>query len=71
MSSTDNEYKFDRNAFNMMSFEEADNYMRDYKKYTWQERLSISLYLTGIAYNFDISNPPRLDRNAFRLINRN
>jgi len=71
MSSSGNEYQFDRNAFKIMSFEEADDYMRNYKKYTWQERLSISLYLTGIAYDFDINNPPRLDRSALRMINRN
>jgi hypothetical protein len=53
-----------------MSFEEADKYMRDYKKYTWQQRLSISLYLTSIAYKFDLDNSPRLDKNFFRIIKR-
>ena len=70
MASPDNNYRLDKTAFKIMSFEEADNYMRDYKKYTWQERLSISLYLTSIAYKFDLDNSPRLDKNFFRIIKR-
>ncbi len=70
MSSSDNDYRLDRTAFKIMSFEEADNYMRDYKKYTWQQRLSISLYLTSIAYKFDLYNSPRLEKNFFRIIKR-
>jgi hypothetical protein len=63
-------YRLDRNAFAIMSFEESDNYMRNYKHFSWQERLAVSLYLTGIAYNFDTNDPPRLDRNYFHAFNR-
>ena len=48
-----------------MSVEEADDYMRDYKQYNWKERLRISFYLTSLAYGFDISNPPKMDKAAF------
>jgi len=70
MPSDNNKYKLNRNEFKMMSFEESDDYMRNYKDYTWQERLSVALYLTSIAYKFDINDPPRLDKNYFRVINR-
>jgi hypothetical protein len=70
MSSPDNSYRLDRTAFKIMNFEEADNYMRDYKKYTWQQRLSISLYLTSIAYKFNLHDPLHLDKNFFRIIKR-
>lgn len=70
MHSNDNSHKLNRNAFKMMSFEESDNYMRNYKDHTWQERLSVALYLTSIAFKFDINNPPRLDRNCFHALNR-
>jgi hypothetical protein len=70
MPSNNNKYKLNRNEFKMMSFEESDDYMRNYKDYTSQERLSVALYLTSIAYKFDINYPPRLDRKYFRVINR-
>lgn len=53
-----------------MSFEESDNYMRNYTDYTWQERLSVSLYLTSVAYKFDPNHPPRMDRNYFEMKSR-
>ena len=65
------EYRLDKTAFKIRSFEEADNYMRNYKKYNWHDRLVISLYLTSIAYKFDINNPPRLDKSVFKMIKRN
>ena len=67
---SDNQYRLDKNAFKTRSFEEADNYMRDYRNYNWKERLKIALYLTSLAYNFDINNPPRLDRTGFTMNKR-
>jgi hypothetical protein len=71
MSSDSNKYRLDRNVFKMVSFEESDNYMRDYISHTWQERLSVSLYLTSLAYQFDADHPPPLDRSYFQMKNRN
>ncbi|SFQ33450.1 hypothetical protein [Parafilimonas terrae] len=71
MASESNKYKLDRNAFKIRSFEEADDYVRNYKNYSFQERLSIALYLTSIAYQFDKNNPSRLDRNCFKMSKRN
>jgi hypothetical protein len=65
MSEEEYPYKFDQTAFQAMTFEEADNYQRDYRSYTVIQRLEIALYLTGIAYNFDINHPPKMDKTVF------
>ena len=65
MSNDENPYKFDRTVFHGMTVEEADNYQRDYRNYSVIQRLEIAFYLTGIAYNFDISNPPKMDKTIF------
>ncbi len=61
----ENPYKFDKTAFQAMTFEEADNYQRDYSNYTVKQWLEIALYLTSIAYDFDIDNPPKMDKTIF------
>ncbi len=60
-------YKLDRTAFKAMTAEEADQYQRDYSKETLEERLEIALYLTSIAYNFDMKNPPGMDKTLFSV----
>jgi hypothetical protein len=58
-------FKFDRTAFKGQTLHEAANHAEYYKKLTWQERLKIAEYLNSIAYNFDINNPPRMDKTKF------
>ena len=58
-------FKFDRTAFKGQTLREAANHAEYYKKLTWQERLKIAEYLNSIAYNFDINNPPRMDKTKF------
>lgn len=65
MSNDENPYKFDRTAFQAMTVEEADSYQRDYRNYSVIQRLEIALYLTGIAYDFDINHPPKMDKTVF------
>jgi hypothetical protein len=65
MSDDVNPYKLDRTAFQAMTFEEADDYQRDYRNYSVKQRLEVALYLTSIAYDFDINNPPRMDKTLF------
>jgi len=48
-----------------MTAKEADDQQRDYSKKTIEERLEIAYYLASIAYNFDINNPPRMDKTIF------
>ena len=65
MKNEKNPFEFDRTAFSGYTFKAADNYQRDYKDYKVKERLEIALYLTSIAYRFDMSNPPKMDKTVF------
>ena len=58
-------YKLDRNAFQAMTAAEADEYQRNYSKESIEQRLEIALYLTSIAYDFDMNNPLRMDKTIF------
>ncbi len=60
-------YRLDKTAFQAMSVEEADDYMRDYRNYNWKERLKVSFYLTSLAYGFDINHPPKMDKTIFSI----
>ena len=35
------------------------------EKLSWQERLKIASYLNSVAFNYDMNNPPRMDRTKF------
>jgi hypothetical protein len=48
-----------------MTAEEADNFQRDYSKESIKKRLNVEFYLTRVAYDFDIDNPPRMDKSVF------
>lgn len=60
-------YRLDKTVFQAMSVEEADDYMRDYRSYSWKERLKVSFYLTSLAYRFDINHPPVMDKTIFSI----
>ena len=60
-------YRLDKTTFQAMSVEEADDYMRDYRSYSWKERLKVSFYLTSLAYGFDINHPPAMDKTIFSI----
>lgn len=57
----------DRTAFKHQTFEEADKQLAYWKSKTVEERLAAAMYLNSIAYNFDINNPPKMDRSYFRI----
>lgn len=65
-----NEYKLDRTAFSASTVEEADADMRNYRNFTPKQRLKIATYLISSAYNFDLNNPPKMDKNVFSLYKR-
>lgn len=65
MEKPSQKYRLDKTAFQAMTVQEADDYMRNYKNYSWKERLKISFYLTSLAYSFDINNPPKMDKTFF------
>ena len=60
-----NSFKLDRTAFRGQTRQEAANHADHYKKLTWQERLRITAYLNSVCYNFDMNNPPRMDKSRF------
>ena len=62
-----NDYKLDRTAFKMQTFEEADMQYEYWKKQSIDERFRAAFYLNSIAYNFDLNNPPRMDKTAFSM----
>jgi hypothetical protein len=60
------EFRLDRSAFRAQTAEQAANHTSYYQQITWQERLEIAAYLTSVAYNYDINNPPRMDKSRFQ-----
>lgn len=65
MDDTSKKYRLDKTAFQAMTVQESDDYMRDYRKCNWKERLKVSYYLTSLAYGFDIDKPPKMDKTVF------
>lgn len=59
------EYRLDKTAFKMQTFEEADMSNVYGKEISYSERFRRAYYLTSIAYKFSRENPPRLDRTFF------
>ena len=60
-------FKLDRTAFKGHTQQEAANHSDYYKKLSWQERLKIAAYLNSVAYNYDMNNPPRMDKTKFAV----
>jgi hypothetical protein len=58
-------YKFDRSAFKMQTFQEADRANVFAKNTPYSERLRQAYYLISQAYGFSMSDQPRLDKNYF------
>jgi len=63
-------YRLDRTAFIAQTMEKASNNYSYWKQQSYTERLRASFYLNSVAFNFDINNPPRLDRTAFKTRQR-
>ena len=63
-------FKLDRTAFKAHTRKEATNHAEVYKNLSWQKRLKIASYLNSVAYNFDLNNPPRIDRTRFSAKSR-
>jgi hypothetical protein len=60
-----NRFKLDRSASKTQTLQEAADHTAEYKKLSWLERLEIAAYLNSVAYNFDVNNPPSMDRTKF------
>jgi hypothetical protein len=59
------DFKFDRTAFKMMTFQEADAANIFDKNVPYSERLRQAYYLISRAYGFTMDDPPKLDRSYF------
>ena len=58
-------FRLDRTAFHAGTHEETEAYHRQHQPATMAERLRAAQYLNSVAFNYDLNNPPRLDRTAF------
>jgi hypothetical protein len=59
------DYKFDRTAFRVMTFEEADAANVYNKNVSYSERLRQAYYLISQAYGFTMDNQPKIDKACF------
>ena len=58
-------FRLNRTAFHAGTHAEAEAYHRQQQPATMADRLRAAQYLNSVAFNFDLHNPPRLDRTAF------
>ncbi len=58
-------FRLDRTAFKAQTVNEASDHGSYYRRLSWTERLAATNYLNSVAFNFDINDPPRLDRSKF------
>jgi len=54
----------------MQTAKEADNNFSYWQTQSLEERLTAANYLNSVAYNFDINDPPKMDRTYFRMRGR-
>lgn len=59
------DHELNRNAFRAQTFAEASDQRVYYQNMSWKERLEIAAYLNSVAYNYDLNDPPRLERTLF------
>ncbi len=59
--------RLDRTAFKMGSHHNSGDNSEYWAKQTSSDRLKAAFYLNSIAYNFNINNVPKIDRNAFKM----
>ena len=62
--------KLDRTAFKHQTVHAASHSLEYWKKQSYEKRLEAAGYLNSVAYNFDVANPPRLDKTYFKIRQR-
>jgi hypothetical protein len=62
--------RLDRTAFKHQTLEEAAHNFEYWKKQSYTKRLEAANYLNSVAYNFDINNPPKMDKTYFKIRKR-
>ena len=54
--------KLDRTAFKYQTKTEASHNFNYWQSQPYEKRLQAANYLNSVAYNFDINNPPKMDK---------
>ena len=54
----------------MTTAEEASNNYAYWLTESYCERLRAAYYLNSVAFNFDLNNPPKMDKTIFKMIGR-
>ncbi len=62
--------KLDRTAFKYQTINEASHNLKFWQSQTYKKRLQAANYLNSVAYNFDINNPPKMDKTVFKIRKR-
>ena len=62
--------KFDRTAFKHQTAQEASYQLEYWQKQSYSKRLEAANYLNSVVYNFDINNPPKMDKSFFKIKTR-
>ena len=65
-----NPEKLNRTAFKHQTLDEAAYNLQYWHKQSYEERLKAANYLNSVAYNFDINNPPQMDKTYFKIRKR-
>lgn len=60
-------FRLDRTKFKMQTFKEASHQLSYWQTKTAVERLQAAYFLISQAYNFDLNNPPKMDRQQFSM----
>ncbi|WP_159475476.1 hypothetical protein [Dyadobacter sp. 3J3] len=60
-------FKLDRTAFHAGTHEETEKYYARNQPKTSVERLMAANYLNSNAFQFDLDNPPKMDRTVFSM----
>ncbi len=63
-------YRLDREIFKMQKAEDTEHNYSYWKNQSLSERLRAAFYLNSVAFNFDINNPPKMDKNYFKMRSR-
>ncbi|MGG7666090.1 hypothetical protein [Dyadobacter sp. BHUBP1] len=64
---SEGKFKLDRTAFHAGTHSETEKYYAKNQPKTLKERLEAAHYLNSIAFQFDLQNPPRMDRSVFSM----
>ncbi len=63
-------YSFDRTSAESFKAEDRNNDLAYWSKVDINERLRAANYLISVAYDFDLRNPPKMDKSLFEAKKR-